>query len=134
MTERASRGIPSSTACRLTGIGPDGKATAYVYDGLGSVRQLADAQGAVFDRYTYSPYGLPAANGRLNPSHKLNDGNTFGFGGQDHDPVFGSIYLRARYYTPGLGRFTAPDPLVMAGLELPGMSPYAYGEDNPWRT
>ncbi|MHB8946662.1 MAG: hypothetical protein ACYC6I_09055, partial [Bacillota bacterium] len=49
-----------------------------VYDGLGSVRQLADAQGAVFDRYTYSPYGLPAANGRLNPSHKLNDGNTFG--------------------------------------------------------
>ncbi len=80
---------------RLAGIGPDGKAATYIYDGLGSVRQLADAQGSVFDRYTYSPYGLPAANGRLNPSHKLNDGNTFGFGGQNHDPVFGSVYLRA---------------------------------------
>ncbi|MHB8928878.1 MAG: RHS repeat-associated core domain-containing protein [Bacillota bacterium] len=67
----------------------------------------------------------------MNPSHKLNDGNTFGFGGQDHDPVSGLVYLRARYYAPGLGRFTAPDPLVMAGFELPGMSPYAYGRDNP---
>ncbi|MHB8928880.1 MAG: RHS repeat-associated core domain-containing protein [Bacillota bacterium] len=116
---------------RLAGTGPTGQSTAYVYDGLGNVRQLADAQGSVFDRYTYSPYGLPAANGRLNPSHKLNDGNTFGFGGQDHDPALGLIYLRARYYTPALGRFTAPDPLVTAGFELPGMSPYAYGRDNP---
>ncbi len=116
---------------RLTGIASDGNSIVYVYDGLGNVRQLADAQGAVFDRYAYSPYGLPAANGRLNPSQKLNDGNTFGFGGQDHDPVFGQVYLRARYYTPGLGRFTAPDPLVVTGLDLPGMSPYAYAQDNP---
>ncbi len=116
---------------RLAGIGPDGQSTVYVYDGLGSVRQLADAQGAIFDRYTYSPYGLPAANGRLNPSHKLNDGNTFGFGGQDHDPVFGQVYLRARYYSASLGRFAAPDPLVLAGLGFPSPSQYAYANDNP---
>ena len=118
---------------RLAGIGPDGQSTVYVYDGLGSVRQLADAQGSVFDRYTYSPYGLPTTNGRLNPSHRLNDGNTFGFGGQDHDPVFGLVYLRARYYTPALGRFTVPDPLVMAGVDLPTLSPYVYGRNNPLR-
>jgi RHS repeat-associated protein len=94
---------------------------------------LPNAQGVVFDRYTYSPYGLPAANGRLNPSHRLNDGNTFGFGGQDHDPVFGMVYLRARYYTPAIGRFTAPDPLMMAGFDLPTLSPYVYGRNDPLR-
>ncbi|MHB8927921.1 MAG: RHS repeat-associated core domain-containing protein [Bacillota bacterium] len=117
---------------------PNGLTTTYSYDPVGDLSLIENTKpkgdlvsGYLYTYDAYSPFGLPAANGRLNPSHKLNDGNTFGFGGQDHDPVFGQVYLRARYYTPGLGRFTTPDPLVMAGLDLPGMSPYAYGQDNP---
>ena len=45
--------------------------------------------------------------------------------------MFGQVYLRARYYAPGLGRFTAPDPLVIAAADLPMQSPYVYGRDNP---
>lgn len=116
---------------RLAGYQATGQATNYLYDGQGNVRQLYDGAGKLLDRYEYSPYGLPMANGRLDPSRRINDGNTFGFAGEDHDPVFGLVYLRARYYDPAVARFTAPDPLVKSEQRLSGISPYAYASGNP---
>lgn len=118
---------------RLSTIGASGASSQFLYDGFGSVRQLVDESGKVADRYRYTPYGDPVANGRLDPSQKLNTGNTFGFLGQDHDPVFGMVYLGARYYDPGLLRFAVPDPLTSYGLDVSGSSSYAYANGNPLR-
>lgn len=116
---------------RLAAYDAEESHTWYLHDGLGNVRQLADSLGKVFDRYRYTPYGSPVSGGTLAPSRPLNDGNTFGFGGQDHDPVFGLIYLRARYYAPELARFTTPDPLAMAGFVNPDPSVYSFALNNP---
>jgi len=48
----------------IPGVGQwDGKNWAYeLPDGLGSVRQLADAQGYIAQRYDYAPFGEALAS------------------------------------------------------------------------
>lgn len=60
-------------------------------DGLGSVRN---------DGMSYTPYGKPLAS----------YGEGFGFTGEYTD-ANDLLYLRARYYAPEMGLFTALDPL-----------------------
>jgi RHS repeat-associated protein len=75
----------------------------FLGDALGSVRQLADASGAVRLTRSYQPYGeLLASNG---------DGESvYGFTGEATDALTGMVYLRARWYAPQFGRFTSQDP------------------------
>jgi RHS repeat-associated protein/uncharacterized repeat protein (TIGR01451 family) len=74
----------------------------YVHDGLGSVRQLLDSTGQIATRYAYDPFGVPlAGNGVSNP---------WQFTGEAWDAGVELLYLRARYYQPGTGRFVTKDP------------------------
>ncbi len=70
-------------------------------DALGSVRQLADAEGNVTLAQAYQPYGslLERAGGGR---------STFGYAGEQADES-GLIYLRARYYSSGIGIFVSRD-------------------------
>src|SRR5574341_130900 len=55
---------------------------------------------------------------------------SFGYTGEQMDPN-GLVYLRARYYSPSIGRFTQPDPFEGA-LALPAsLNPYGYAHGNP---
>ncbi len=70
-------------------------------DALGSVRQLADAVGAVTLVKTYQPFGsVSNSAGTANIS--------YGFTGEWTD-LSGLIYLRSRYYSPIIGRFLTKD-------------------------
>ena len=82
-----------------------GTSVAHVYhqDGLGTVRALTDAAAALSDTYRHDPFGLDA--GHQGPSPQ-----PFGYTGQQVDAETGLVYLRARYYDPGLGRFLQRDP------------------------
>lgn len=81
----------------------DGAATEYfLYDGLGSVRQLADAPGNVLLAQTYDPYGSVYTSVGV-------DASSYGFTGEQVD-ANGLVYLRARYYQPRQGRFFQLDP------------------------
>jgi len=51
---------------------------------------------------------------------------TYGFAGREPDAT-GLVAMRARYYSPQLGRFISRDP---AGLQS-GISPYQYADGNP---
>lgn len=64
-------------------------------DGLGSVRSVVDANVQVHGVQSYDPYGDPFGQqgGAVSP---------FGFTGEMTDGN-GQVYLRARYYDPGLG-------------------------------
>ncbi|MDW8241560.1 MAG: RHS repeat-associated core domain-containing protein, partial [Acidobacteriota bacterium] len=72
----------------------------HLGDALGSVRQLADAGGAVTLVRSYEPYGtvLSSAGGAA---------TMYGFTGEPQSG--GLVYLRARYYAPGTGRFLTKD-------------------------
>jgi len=55
----------------------------------------------------------------------------WGFAGEYHDPTTGLQYLRARWYQPGVGRFTQVDPFPgVVSLPLT-QNPYVYGLNSP---
>jgi RHS repeat-associated protein len=73
----------------------------YVPDALGSVRATLDGAGNVLATTSYDPWGLPHA-GAIAP---------FGFTGEVQDAA-GMVYLRARWYDAGSGRFGVRDPFA----------------------
>jgi RHS repeat-associated protein len=96
----------------------DGTTPQYFqYDGLGSVRQLANSSGAVQLAQTFDPYG--------NPYAKAGSSTTgLGFSGEQTDSN-GFVFLRARYYNPSAGRFLNTDPSRQE------QNPYLYSMGNP---
>jgi RHS repeat-associated protein len=91
-------------------------------DHLGSVVLTTDEAGAVVASVTYGPYGtVLARNGEPVPS---------GFAtGEDAGPAL--VLLGARWYSPRLGRFLSPDPLVADAADPLAWNAYAYARDNP---
>ena len=80
----------------------------YVRDGQGSVIALVDPAGTQRAAYTYDPYGDHATaagvNGALPP-------NPWRWNASYLD-ADGLYKMGARYYDPGLGRFTQTDPVA----------------------
>jgi RHS repeat-associated protein len=96
----------------------------FLGDALGSVRQLADASGAVRLARSYQPYGeLLASNG---------DGESvYGFTGEATDALTGMVYLRARWYAPQDGRFTSKDVWQGNSYRPLSQNGWNYVEGNP---
>ncbi|MBZ5558675.1 MAG: PASTA domain-containing protein [Acidobacteriia bacterium] len=80
-----------------------GQTLFYHADGGGSTRLLTTLAGAVSDTYDYDAFGNLL-------SHTGPTDTPFLFNGQQYDATLGLYYLRARYYQPTTGRFTAQDP------------------------
>lgn len=80
----------------------------YLTDRLGTVRDLADASGAIADHLDYDSFGVVVLE--TSPAF----GDRFRFTGRELDSETGLYYYRARYYDPRLGRFTSEDPLSFA--------------------
>jgi RHS repeat-associated protein len=73
-----------------------------VADALGSMRQLADASSAVSLAQSYEPYGSVLSS--------MGAGTTsYGFTGEWTSSQTGLIDLRAREYSPAVGRFISKD-------------------------
>jgi RHS repeat-associated protein len=89
-------------------------------DALGSTIGVTDASNAVGGEYTYEPYGAASLSG-------TDGGNRYRYAGTADDGN-GLDYNRARYYAPGSGRFTAPDPL---GIGSGSANPYTYTFNQP---
>lgn len=93
-----------------------------VQDGLGSVRGVVDDSLAVLQSQNFDPYGtLFGATGSSQ--------TPFGFTGEPTD-ANGLSYLRARYYTPQLGVFTALDPFEGISDWAMGLNGYSWVEGN----
>jgi RHS repeat-associated protein len=76
----------------------------FLGDALGSVRQLTDSTGTITLSRSYTPYGETQSE-ISNPQSEITN---FGFTGEATEPT-GQIFLRARYYAPGMGRFLSRD-------------------------
>jgi RHS repeat-associated protein len=116
---------PEGFAAQQSYAGASNQGIAYpLLDGLGSVRNLADASGAVILTRHYDAFGnLRAASG---------SGQTIlGFAGELSNPVDGSIFLRARHYQPALGRFLERDTFAGLLAHPTTLNRYPYAENNP---
>jgi RHS repeat-associated protein len=92
-------------------------------DGLGSARTEM-VNGAVQTVTTYEPYGKLLAQSGSSGSH-------YGYTGEQHDKATGLIYLRARYYNPGLRLFLSKDPWPGSATRPQTMHGWVYVENNP---
>jgi RHS repeat-associated protein len=129
VTVLAGQGI-SETALYLYGLGDSplageaGGSWTYLSgrDGLNSVRQEMDGDGAVTAVRSFDPYGVPLGG----------DGGTpFGYAGEIWDNDAGLTWLRARWLSEAQGRFFQPDSFPgdpERPLTLPS---YAYAGDDP---
>jgi len=100
----------------------EGGGWAYILpDALGSIRQTADAAGAVTRAREWTPYGEEVGPAQAGP----------GYTGEWWDAEVGLLYLRARWYAPGVGRFTQIDPHP-GNVWLPSsLHRYVYVRNNP---
>jgi len=93
-------------------------------DGSQNVRLLTDGGGNVTDTYAYQAFGqnLDQSGSTTNP---------YRFAGDRVDPSNGLLYLRARYYEPGVGRFISRDPFEGVLRDSMSLHRYLYANNNP---
>jgi RHS repeat-associated protein len=94
----------------------------YLTDALGSVRQLTDSTGAITLARTYDPYGVVTA--ATGPS-----ASGYGFTGEYQSADL--VYLRARHYAPGMGRFLTRDTWPGQANRPLSLNRWGYVEGNP---
>ena len=86
-------------------------ASYYITDEQGSIRYILDQSGEVQNYYQYSAFGETIISEETTP-------NRLRYDAQTEDELTGLYYLRARYYAPGIGRFTQEDVIYNDGLNL----------------
>ena len=101
----------------------------YHHDALGSTMGLTDTNKTVVKSYLYDDFGnLWDSWGNVD--------NHYLYTGQEYDDEIegAELYnLRARYYSPGIGRFVSEDPMGF-NIESPQMlNCYLYVLNNPFR-
>ena len=96
----------------------------YLFDGGGSARALANAGGAVTDRWSYDGWGNVLARTGSTANELL-------YRGQRFDAETGFYHLRARSYDPRTGRFTSLDPLPGLPESPLTLHGYLYGSNDP---
>jgi len=99
----------------------EGSKSYYLHNAHGDVTKLVDSTGNLQNSYSYDAFGNTTA-------YTEQVDNRFRYAGEQYDTVTGQYYLRARYYDPGIGRFTQEDTYRGDGLNL-----YAYVSNNPVR-
>ncbi len=117
-----SRNHPALAYYNYTGVDqaiirstPDTADTRYYHnDGLGSAVVITNAAGATQASTRYDSWGNAISGGNI---------PQFGFTGREPDAT-GLMYFWARYYDPGMGRFTQRDPIGFRG----GLNPYCLCE------
>ena len=106
----------------ISQVNAAGAAAYYDYDAVGSTAGLSGSSGHYLASYTYLPFGaVQSTTGTAaNPFQYIGKSGVITLGG-------GLDYMRARFYSPGIGRFINRDPANLAG----GHNLYAYAGNNP---
>jgi RHS repeat-associated protein len=105
----------------------NGKKTEYTYytqNAHGDVVNLTDKDGKVTKRYRYDAFGVEK-------NIDENDANAFRYCGEYYDKETATVYLRARYYDPDIGRFMSRDSVTGKNEDPLSLNLYTYCANNP---
>lgn len=94
----------------------------FLGDALGSVRQLTNDSGAVTYASAYDPYGVTAQTYGASQT-------AYGYTGEYTSNEL--VYLRARHYAPGMGRFLTRDTWGGDASSPMSFNKWNYVEGNP---
>jgi RHS repeat-associated protein len=123
------RGLLSGIACLLVlcaGLVSPTHATQhttyFITNAQGTVVATADSQGNVTYTAAYRPYGKQqTGTPQTGP----------GYTGHVNDPDTGLVYMQARYYSQGSGRFISVDPGGLSPGHIYNFNDFAYAKNNP---
>ena len=122
LTEIDGNGMVARRLIRGMGIVASEDAGAYHYchgNERMDVEAITDEAGNVRNHYTYDAFG-----GIMDAEETIQ--NRYTYNGEVYDGVTGQYYLRKRYYSPYISRFTQEDEYWGDGLNL-----YAFCANNP---
>lgn len=114
---------------------PEGQLMSFIRDGdrydvhcdaLLSIRMVTDENGDIVLRREFGAFGGELAGNFDNVPGGLDYGFVGGAGCRK-DPSSGLVYMRARWFDSGLGRFISRDPIGLEG----GPNLYAYVDNSP---
>jgi RHS repeat-associated protein len=100
----------------------------YHFDVRGSTIALSSEAGQLTDQYAYEPFGK-LANSQGTTANPFKYVGKYGV----VDEGNGISYIRARYYSPELGRFITKDPLTGTEGDSQSLHRYVYAVNNPMR-
>jgi len=109
-------------------ITPSGVRSCYHFDVRGSAVALTDSGGNITDQYAYDPFGV-VANSEGSTANPFKYVGRYGI----VDEGNGLAYIRARYYSPELGRFVTKDPVTGTDGDSQSLNRYIYALNNPFR-
>ncbi|MHC4867352.1 MAG: RHS repeat domain-containing protein [Planctomycetota bacterium] len=124
-------GVTGTNRVYVTGLDVVAQATGsnspkyLLYDGHGSVRQLANNVGNIVANYHYDAYGQ-ALN--LNPAQAATQ---LLYAGEMIDPQTGWYNDRSRWYNPAIGRFNRMDEFAGTCPDPQSLHKYLYTHCNP---
>ena len=104
--------------------------TYYHTDLLGSPIMATNEQAEVVWRSLYQPFG---AQFQSLGDQAASYANPLGFTGHMDDAETGLIYMQARYYDPGVGRFLRVDPKAVEPEIPASFNRYSYANNNPYK-
>ena len=84
---------------------------------------LTDSTGAITKSYKYDAFGVEQ---NIDDA----DDNAFRYCGEYFDAETGTIYLRARYYSPSTGRFISRDSFAGSNNDPLSLNLYTYFHNN----
>ncbi|WP_061261006.1 RHS repeat domain-containing protein, partial [Leptospira interrogans] len=109
---------------RIAALNEAGALAYYLTDQVDSVSTVLDDEGNTLSLMQYLPYGETfVQRGDLNFSPKFNS--------QELDRESGFYFYNARFYDPGIARFTSADTLIPDEYNSQAWNRFAYVYNNP---
>ncbi|WP_438266277.1 RHS repeat domain-containing protein [Leptospira santarosai] len=109
---------------RIAAMNEAGALAYYLTDQVDSVSHVLDDDGNTLSQMQYQPYGETfVQRGDLNFSPKYNS--------QELDRESGFYFYNARYYDPGIARFTSADTIIDGEFDTQGWNRFSYVKGNP---
>lgn len=109
---------------RIAALNEAGALAYFLTDQVDSVSHVLDDEGNTLSRMQYLPYGDTFVHkGDTNFAPKYNS--------QELDRESGFYFYNARYYDPGIARFTSADTIIDGESDTQGWNRFSYVRGNP---